>query len=99
LAPKQQPTAGIRQNRLAFLRRLRSKPLLSIDAGTGEVFGQVAAALKTAGKQHRYRVQDLWLASQAIQHGFGLLIRNQRDFDNVPGLGLTLYQLAAGRSH
>jgi predicted nucleic acid-binding protein len=28
----------------------------------------------------------LWLASQAIQHGFKLLTRNPGDFDDIPGL-------------
>ena len=55
---------------------------------TGEVFGDLAAHLKTAGSSHRYRVQDIWLASQAIQHGYGLLTRNKKDFDDIPGLDL-----------
>ena len=86
---------GIRQKRFAALRRLQRKPLLSIDAGTGDMFGSLASAIKSAGRQHRYRVQDLWLASQAIQHGFGLLTRNRRDFDDIPGLDLKVYELAA----
>ena len=81
---------GIRQRRLAALRRLQRKPLLPIDGNTGDVFGTLAAAIKTAGRGHRYRVQDLWLASQAIQHGFRLLTRNARDFEDVPGLELVL---------
>ena len=32
--------------------------------------------------------------SQAVQHGFGLLTRNRRDFEDIPGLDLTLYVLA-----
>jgi len=81
---------GIRQRRLAALRRLQRKPLLPIDGNTGDVFGTLAAAIKTAGHSHRYRVQDLWLASQAIQHGFWLLTRNAKDFEDVPGLELVL---------
>jgi predicted nucleic acid-binding protein len=81
---------GIRQRRLAALRRLQRKPLLPIDGNTGDVFGTLAAATKTAGRGHRYRVQDLWLASQAIQHGFRLLTRNAKDFEDVPGLDLVL---------
>lgn len=82
------PDAGIRQKRQAAFRRLQRKPLLPIDATTGEVFGDLAAHLKTAGGNHRYRVQDIWLASQAIQHGFGLLTRNKKDFEDIPGLDL-----------
>jgi len=79
---------GLRQRRAAALRRLQRKPVLSIDAATGEVFGMLAAQLRAAGKGHRYRVQDLWLASQAIQHGLRLMTRNLRDFEDLPGLDL-----------
>ena len=79
---------GIRQRRLAALRRLLRKPLLLIDGNTGEIFGGVAAHIKATGRGHRYRVQDLWLASQAIQYGYRLLTRNKRDFEDIPGLNL-----------
>jgi len=82
------PDPGIRQKRQAAFRRLQRKPLLPIDGTTGEVFGDVAAHLKMAGRGHRYRIQDLWLASQAIQHGYGLLTRNKQDFADIPGLNL-----------
>jgi predicted nucleic acid-binding protein len=85
---------GMRQKRLAALRRLQRKPLLPLDGATGDIFGSLAAAIKAAGRQHRYRVQDLWIASQAVQHGLGLLTRNRRDFEDIPGLDLTLYVLA-----
>jgi predicted nucleic acid-binding protein len=85
---------GMRQKRLSALRRLQRKPLLPLDGATGDIFGSLAAAIKAAGRQHRYRVQDLWIASQAVQHGFGLLTRNRRDFEDIPGLDLTLYVLA-----
>ncbi len=77
---------GIRQQRRAALVRLRSKPSLSIDDATGEIFGTLAARLKAAGRTHRPRIQDLWLASQAVQHGFPLLTRNISDFEDIPGL-------------
>ncbi len=81
-------TAAIRQQRLAALARLRKKPVLQIDEETGEIFGSLAAQLKTAGKTHRPRIQDLWLASQAIQHGYPLLTRNSKDFTDIPGIQL-----------
>jgi len=86
--------SGIRQKRLASLSRLTRAPVLPIDAATGEVFGQLAAAIRSAGRQHEYRVQDLWLASQAIQHNFGFLTRNRKDFEDIPGLELRLYEWA-----
>lgn len=79
-------TPAIRQQRLASLASIRVKPVLRIDEATGEIFGSLAAQLKTSGKTHRPRIQDLWLASQAIQHGFKFLTRNLADFDDIPGL-------------
>ena len=80
----------VRQKRLAALRRLQRKPLLMIDAATGITFGELVAVLKMNGKGHRRRVQDLWLASQAVQHGFTLLTRNSKDFVDIPGLELVV---------
>jgi len=80
----------VRQKRLAALRRLQRKPLLMIDAATGITFGELAAAIKVKGKGHRQRVQDLWLASLAVQHGFTLLTRNGKDFVDIPGLDLVV---------
>jgi predicted nucleic acid-binding protein len=77
---------AIHQQRLAALARIRLKPVLRIDETTGEIFGSIAAQIKTSGKTHRPRIQDIWLASQAIQHGFTLLTRNVRDFEDIPGL-------------
>lgn len=80
---------GIRQKRLRTLRRMQHKPLVTIDAGTAEVFGDLAANLATnARRGHRTRFQDLWLASQAVQHGLKLLTRNTGDFADIPGLDL-----------
>ena len=80
------PTPAVRQQRLAALARIRVKPVLRIDEATGEIFGSLAAQLKMGRKSHRPRIQDLWLASQAIQHGFTFLTRNMRDFEDIPGL-------------
>ena len=80
----------IRQKRLAALLRLKGKPILRIDEATGEIFGNLAAQLKKKGIQFHYRVQDLWLASQAIQHGLTLLTYNRKDFEKIPGLSLTI---------
>jgi predicted nucleic acid-binding protein len=86
---------GIRQKRLAAFRRLARRPLLAIDGTTGDIFGSLAAQIKAAGQHHRYRVQDLWLASQALQHDCRLLTRNPDDFKDIPGLDLVLYKLTA----
>jgi len=89
------PTADLRQKRLAALARLKSKPLLVINEITGEIFGDLAAQIKKSGAQHHHRVQDLWLASQAIQHGYRFLTHNRKDFADIPGLSLMVWKESA----
>ena len=71
---------------MATLRRMRRKPLLRIGAETAEVFGALAARLAKSGRGHGYRIQDLWLAAQAIERKFTLLTANAKDFNDVAGL-------------
>lgn len=75
-----------KQRALAMLRRMRRKPLLRIGAETAEVFGMLAARLAGSKRGHGFRVQDLWLAAQAIERRFTLLTANARDFRDIPGL-------------
>jgi len=77
---------SVRQKRAASLERLAKKPLLLIDEMTGKIFGKLGAVLKKQGKQHAHRIQDLWLASQAIQYNFRFLTENIKDFRDIPGL-------------
>lgn len=71
---------------MAMLRRMRRKPLVRIGAETAEVFGTLAAGLAKSGRDHEFRIQDLWLAAQAVERKFTLLTANARDFKDVPGL-------------
>jgi predicted nucleic acid-binding protein len=91
-------TSDLRQKRLAALARLKRKPLLVIDETTGEIFGDIAAQIRKNGSQHHYRVQDLWLASQAIQHGFRFLTHNRKDFADIPGLDLVVWEEAVKKA-
>ena len=75
-----------KQHAMSTLRRMRRKPLLRITGEVGEVFGMVAARLTQAGRGADFRIQDLWLASQAIQRDFTVLTANAKDFKDVPGL-------------
>ena len=70
----------------AMFRRLRRKPQLRITVETAEVFGALAAKLRKAGKDPDVRVNDLWLAAQAIQRDLQLLTSNAKDFADIPGL-------------
>ncbi len=79
---------GRRQRALATIRRLKRKPLLRIDGVTAEVFGTLAGQLRRAGRGHQFRIQDLWLAAQAVQRSFKLLSANVKDFEDIPGLDL-----------
>jgi len=75
-----------RSRRAALLARMKAKPCLSADATTGEIFGTIAAQVDARGRASQHRVQDLWIASLAIQHGHKVLTRNLRDFEDIPGL-------------
>lgn len=87
-------SSDIRQKSLAALARLKKKPLLIVDEATGEIFGDLAAQIAKKGRHHGYRVQDLWIASQAIQYGFSLLTQNRKDFEDIPGLDLVVWDEA-----
>jgi predicted nucleic acid-binding protein len=79
----------MRQRRRAGLARLRSKPVLRIDAITGEIYGTLVATLQKSGRgSHRHRVQDLWMAAQAIQNSLCVVTYNRKDFQDVPGLDI-----------
>jgi predicted nucleic acid-binding protein len=91
-------TSDLRQKRLAALARLKRKPLLVIDETTGEIFGDIAAQIMKSGSHHHHRVQDLWLASQAILHGYRFLTHNRKDFADIPGLSLLVWEDAVKKA-
>lgn len=80
------PAGTQKQRAGAALRRLRRKPQLRITVETAEVFGEIAAKIRRARRDPHVRVNDLWLAAQAIQRNFKLLTANVKDFKDVPGL-------------
>jgi len=86
--------SGLQKQRAsAMLRRLRRKPQLRITVDTAETFGVLAAKLRKAGKDPYIRVNDLWLAAQAIQRRFRLLTSNAKDFADIPGLQMVVLKL------
>ncbi|MDA3940762.1 MAG: type II toxin-antitoxin system VapC family toxin [Spirochaetia bacterium] len=84
-------TEEIRHKRASSLERLRKKPLLIIDDGTGLIFARLAAVLNKSGRGSSFRIQDIWLASQAIQNNFFFLTKNKKDFADIPGLKLIVF--------
>ena len=86
-----------RARRAAYLRQVESRPALGVSQHTASAFGVLAAAVKQAGRSPRPRYNDLWIAAQAIEHGYALLTLNARDFEGLPGLRLvTLSAMAQG---
>ena len=82
-----------KQRATALLRRLGRKPQLRITVETAETFGILAGKLRKAGRDPHVRVNDLWLAAQAIQRNFRLLTSNAKDFADVPGLQMVILKL------
>ena len=80
----------LKQRATAMLRRLRRKPQLRITVETGETFGSLAAKLRKTGKDAHVRINDLWLAAQAVQRDFRLLTSNAKDFVDIPGLQMVV---------
>jgi predicted nucleic acid-binding protein len=78
--------------RAAYMRQLEIRPTLEITKQTAASFGVLAATVKQSGRSPRPRYNDLWLAAQAIEHGYELLTLNTRDFEDLPGLRLTSLQ-------
>jgi len=82
-----------KQRATAVFHRLRRKPQLRITVETAERFGILAAKLKKAGRDPYVRVNDLWLAAQAVQRDFRLLTSNAKDFADIPGLQMVVLKL------
>ena len=76
--------------RAAYLRQVESRPILEVSKQTAAAFGVLAAAVKQSGRSPRPRYNDLWIAAQAIEHGYGLMTLNASDFANLPGLRLVV---------
>lgn len=79
--------------RAAWLRQLEQRPCLPVGRHTASAFGTLAAAVRRSGRSPRPRFNDLWIAAQAIEHGYPLLTLNIKDFVGLPGLQLA--QLAS----
>ncbi|MGH9373360.1 MAG: PIN domain-containing protein [Vicinamibacterales bacterium] len=90
-------TGPLKQRATAMLRRLRRKPQLRVTVETGETFGMLAATLRKTGKDPHVRINDLWLAAQAVQRDFRLLTSNAKDFVDIPGLQMVVLKLPPSR--
>ena len=77
--------------RAAYLRQLERRPILELSKHAAAAFGVLAAAVKQSGRSPRPRYNDLWIAAQAIEHGYSLLTINVDDFAGLPGLRLNSF--------
>ena len=59
---------------------------IPIDAGVARAFATVAHAVKSAGRQPRSRVMDLWIAATALALRLPLYTRNPDDFAGLEEL-------------
>ncbi|MFP5203844.1 MAG: type II toxin-antitoxin system VapC family toxin [Acidobacteriota bacterium] len=75
-----------RMLRMRSLRSFEQRPILDVTSLTASAFGILAAFLKQSGRSPRTRVNDLWIAAQAIENDYALLTANRRDFEGLPGL-------------
>ncbi len=75
-----------RMLRIRYLRELQQRPVLDVTSLTGSAFGILAAYMKQTGRSPRTRVNDLWIAAQALENDYALLTANVRDFEGLPGL-------------
>lgn len=76
--------------RAAYLRQVESRPAIGVSKHTASAFGVLAAAVKQAGRSPRPPYNDLWIAAQAIEHGYVLLTLNAVDLVGLPGLQLSI---------
>jgi len=73
-----------RLRRLLFLQRRFDA--LPMDEAVAAGYGQIAAAVASAGRQPRARSMDLLIAATALAHSATLYTRNINDFDGLADL-------------
>jgi tRNA(fMet)-specific endonuclease VapC len=63
-----------------------SIPVLSLDAQTGVVYGEIRQCLKASGRL--IGNNDLWIAAHALASDLTLITNNVAEFERVPNLKL-----------
>jgi tRNA(fMet)-specific endonuclease VapC len=76
-------SAKVEANMAVIERFASSVRIVGCDSETAREYGRIKNALRIAGRP--IPENDLWIASQAIQHGLVLISRDEH-FANVPGL-------------
>lgn len=77
--------------RSVYLKRIEAGPILQLTPLSAAAFGVLSASEKLAGRSPKPRYNDLWIAAQAIEHGFALLTLNANDFSSLAGVKLIAF--------
>jgi predicted nucleic acid-binding protein len=76
-----------RAGRVAVLQHVEATfDPLPYDQGAARLFGQICAAVRTAGREPRKRASDLMIAATAASHQLPLYTANSDDFRGSEGL-------------
>ena len=76
-----------RADRQARLQRVEADfDPIPFDADAARAFGQVAAALRRAGRKTTARAYDAMIAATAVANDLPLYTSNPRDFSGIEGL-------------
>ena len=75
-----------RMVRIRYLSSLQQRPVLDVSSLTASAFGILGAFMKQLGRSPRTRVNDIWIAAQAMENDYALLTANLKDFEGLPGL-------------
>lgn len=65
-------------------RFINTFTVIPIDTAVARTHASLWAILEAAGQM--IGIHDLWLAATCITHGLGIITRNVREFERVPGL-------------
>jgi predicted nucleic acid-binding protein len=71
---------------IQLTRKVTPKRPSRLKPVTASAFGILAAFMKQSGRSPRTRVNDIWIAAQAMENDYALLTANLKDFEGLPGL-------------
>lgn len=87
---------SVRAARQAHLQQAEAdfEPL-TFDGASARAFGQVAAALRAAGRQPAARAYDALIAAIALANDLPVVTANPKDFAGIPGLTVVEVRVSA----
>lgn len=85
--PNATDDAAKRAGRIAVLQHVEATfDPLPYDQASARLYGQICAAVRTAGRQPRIRASDLMIAATAASNDFPLYTANPADFKGAENL-------------